>query len=147
MKKSTFLKAFGLLSLLFVFAACNKYEEGSNFSLISAKGRLANTWTISSITYQTGGNTTTITGTSGTVTINKDGTWASSITYTVFGAPITDNDAGTWQFNDDKTQVIMTDNENGDVTTATIIKLKNKELTLTTTDSNGGITRTEYTGS
>ena len=41
----------------------------------------------------------------------------------------------------------MTDNENGDVTTATIIKLKNKELTLTTTDSNGGITRTEYTGS
>ncbi len=147
MKKSTFLKAFGLLSLLFVFAACNKYEEGSNFSLISKKARLANTWTISTITYTLGSTTTNITGTSGTVTVNKDGTWSSAITYTVFGQPITDNDAGTWVFNDDKTQVLMTDNENGEVTTATIVKLKNKELALTTTDSNGGVTRTDYTGS
>lgn len=147
MKKSTFLKVFGLLALIFVVSSCNKYEEGSNFSLITAKGRLANTWTIQTITYTTGSTTTTITGTTGTVTVNKDGTWSSSTTYTIFGQPVTDNDAGTWVLNSDKTQVIMTDNENGDVRTFAIIKLKNKELALTETDANGNVTRTDYTGS
>ncbi|MCR9171035.1 MAG: copper resistance protein NlpE N-terminal domain-containing protein [bacterium] len=145
MKKSTLLKAFGLLSLLFVFAACNKYEEGSNFSLLTAKARISNTWTISQITFTSGSSSTTDTSTTGTVIVNKDGTWSSTITYQVFGQPVTSTDSGTWQFNDDKTQVIMTD-DSGDVTTATIIKLKNKELSLETTDSNGNTTRTDYTG-
>ncbi|GAB5417344.1 MAG: hypothetical protein Crog4KO_29260 [Crocinitomicaceae bacterium] len=145
MKKSNLLKAFGLLTLLFVFAACNRYEEGSNFSLISAKARLANTWTISNITYTSGGNTTTITGTTGTMTISKDGTWNSTTTYTVFGSQQTDTDSGTWTFSDDKTQVTFVDS-NGDANISTIIKLKNKELTLTNTDDNGNVTRIEYTG-
>lgn len=145
MKKSTLLKAFGLLTLLFVFTACNRYEEGSNFSLISAKARLANTWTISTITYTDGGNTTTITGTTGTLTISKDGTWSSTTTYTVFGQTGTDTDAGTWTFNDDKTQITVIDSD-GDATVSTIIKLKNKELSMSTTDNNGGVTRIDYSG-
>jgi len=146
MKKSTFLKTFGLLALVFVFASCNKYEEGSNFSLISAKSRLANTWTISGITATNGGTTTTITGTSGTITFDKEGTWNSTVTFQVpILGPVTDNDSGTWTFNDDKTQVIIT--EGSEVTTATIVKLKNKELSLTVTDANGTVRRTNYTGS
>lgn len=146
MKKSTLLKAFGLLTLLFVFTACNKYDEGSNFSLISKKSRLANTWTISNITYTTGSTTTTITGTTGTFTIQKDGTWTSVTTTQVpiFGA-VTSNDSGTWTFNDDKTQITAVDS-NGDATISTIVKLKNKELSLTNTDSNGNVTRTDFTG-
>ncbi len=145
MKKSNLLKAFGLLTLLFVFAACNRYEEGSNFSLISAKARLANTWTISNITFTSGGTTTTITGTTGNLTISKDGSWNSTTTTTFFGQTQTSTDSGTWTFNDDKTQVTYVDS-NGDAEVSTIVKLKNKELTLTSTDSNGNITRIEYTG-
>ena len=145
MKKSTLLKAFGLLTLLFVFTACNRYDEGSNFSLLTAKARLANTWTVSSISYTLGSTTTQVTGTSGTITIEKDGNWNSSFTYTFLGQQVTETQTGTWVFNDDKTQVITTDSD-GDTQTMTIVKLKNKELALTTTDNNGGITRTDYTG-
>ena len=146
MKKSIFLKAFGLLALIFVVASCNKYEEGANFSMRTAKARLANTWTISKITYTSGSTTTTGTGTTGTVIISKDGTWTSTLTFTFFGQQTTNTESGTWQFNDDKTQVIMTNSQNGDVSTSTIVKLKNKELALTSTDSNGNVTRIDYTG-
>lgn len=145
MKKSTLLKAFGLLTLLFVFTACNRYDEGSNFSLLTAKARLANTWTVSSFSNTLGSTTTQVTGTSGTITIEKDGNWNSSFTYTFLGQQVTETQTGTWVFNDDKTQVITTDSD-GDTQTMTIVKLKNKELALTTTDNNGGITRTDYTG-
>lgn len=142
MKKTTLLKAFGLLSLLFVFAACNKYEEGSNFSLISAKGRLANTWTASSSSYEENGNSTTNTGfTEVSVTFTKEG----SYTYSgkIAGFPFTET--GTWAFNSDKTAVIMTESGNGDVETWSIIKLKNKELKMSTSWNNGTLTF-EFTG-
>ena len=142
MKKSTFLKAFGLLTLLFVFAACNKYEEGSNFSLISAKGRLANNWTASSSSYEENGNSTTNTGFSEVVvTFTKEG----SYTYAgkIIGIPF--NETGSWAFNSDKTTVIMTETGTGDVETWTLIKLKNKELKVSTAWNNGTLTF-EFTG-
>lgn len=139
MKKSIFYSAFAVLSLVFVLASCNKYEEGANFSLLSAKARLVNTWHLQKTTVTSGGFSSESTSDNVTVEIKKDGTYSSSGTY--FGFTFTDN--GTWEFNSDKTQVLMT-NSNGDVTSSTIIKLKNKELTLENVDGST-TTRSEYT--
>ncbi len=121
MKKSTILKTFGLLSLLFVFAACNKYEEGANFSLRTAKGRLANTWTLVKVTDD--GVEETITGTT-TFKFEKDGAYEYNYTDGTNSISLT----GTWEFNSDKTKVkitILNDTEEYD-----IIQLKNKDLKL-----------------
>ncbi|XOV66048.1 MAG: lipocalin family protein [Fluviicola sp.] len=127
MKKSTILKTFGLLSILFVFAACNKYEEGANFSLRTAKGRLANTWTLVKVTDD--GEEETITGTT-TYKFDKEGAFeykyvdgSNNITLT-----------GTWEFNSDKTKVkitVLNDTEEYE-----ILQLKNKDLKLK--DDHGG---------
>lgn len=126
MKKSTLLKAFGLLSLLFVFTACNKYEEGSNFSLISAKARMANTWTLTGETFN--GNNQTIVGTT-VYEFDKDGSAEYSYTAGSFSIELT----GSWEFNDDKTKIFITYNA-GDTEDFTIIQLKNKNLMLEEVD-------------
>ena len=140
MKKSIFYASFAVLSLVFVLASCNKYEEGANFSLLSAKARLVNTWTLQKTIVTFGGASTESTSDNVTIEIKKDGTYSSSGTY--FGFTFTDN--GTWEFNSDKTQVLMT-NSNNDVTASTIIKLKNKELVLENVNGTT-TTRSEYTG-
>src|SRR5690554_7735049 len=35
---------FSVLSLVFIFTACNKYEEGPKFSLLTKKARISGTW-------------------------------------------------------------------------------------------------------
>jgi hypothetical protein len=143
MKKSTFLKAFGLLSLLFVFTACNKYEEGSNFSLISAKSRVSNTWTSSS--YTVSSSLSTVTSDNSSLTITKDGNFTNVGTFLGLSADA----VGTWTFNSDKTQLLLTET-GGDTVTWTIVKLKNKELKITQTENILGAdvtTTIEYTGS
>lgn len=138
MKKSIFYTSFAVLSLVFVLASCNKYEEGANFSLLSAKARLVNTWHLDKVTVSSGGFSSESTDNNVTMEIKKDETYSSSGTYFGFAYTIT----GTWAFNSDKTQVIFTDSD-GDVSTATIIKLKNKELVLEGVDGNT-TTRSEY---
>lgn len=144
MKALNLFKIFAAASLLLVFTSCDRYDEGSNFSLLTAKARLVNTWTLSSVKYTSGSTTSELTA-SGTLTILKDGTYSSvtTITYPVIGN-ITSSDTGKWVFNDDKTQVLATPDDGGDLETWTIVRLKNKELAITTTDSNDNVTRFDY---
>jgi len=45
------LGAFALLAVVAIsLSSCNKYEEGSNFSLLSSKARFVNTWKVLSAT-------------------------------------------------------------------------------------------------
>lgn len=140
MKKSFFYSTVAVLSLIFVLGSCNKYEEGSNFSILTAKARLVNTWTLDKVTVTNGSVSSETTNNDVTLIIKKDGSYTSYGTYWGF----TFSDDGTWEFNSDKTAVLFT-NSNGDVTTNTIIKLKNKELSLETVDGNT-TTRSDYTG-
>ena len=140
MKKSFFYTSFAVLSLVFVLASCNKYEEGANFSLRSAKARLVNTWTLQKTITTVGTLTSESTSDNVTMDIKKDGTYALSGTY--FGFTVTDN--GTWEFNSDKTGLVTTDS-NGNTTTATIIKLKNKEFVLQNIDGSTTV-RQEWAG-
>lgn len=126
MKKSILLKSMAVLSLLFVFTACSKYEEGSKFTILTKKQRMVNTWTLSSFTVN--GNSQTI---SGTITwdLQKDGT--AVITWSSGGASL--SDTGSWDFGNDKADLVMTDS-NGAVETYEIVQLKNKDLKVRQTE-------------
>lgn len=141
MKKALLIKFFAFAVLATTFVACNRYEEGSNFSLISAKSRVANNWTMTTSTYELDGNSTTNTGFSDmTITFEKDG--AYDMAYKLLGFPLTE--VGTWVFNSDKTGIILSETD-GDSETWTLIKLKNKELKASKAYNNGTLTF-EFTG-
>ncbi|MFT6924319.1 MAG: hypothetical protein ACJA1C_003341 [Crocinitomicaceae bacterium] len=144
MKKSNALKFFAFALLALVVTSCSKYEEGSKFTLLTKTQRLVNTWTMTktTVTDNSNGNTVDITSQMPDITVNikKDGTY----TYTQTVGSFSNIDNGTWVFSSDKLTVILTDS-NGDTETATIIKLKNKELKMSTTDGDD-TTVMEYTG-
>jgi TATA-box binding protein (TBP) (component of TFIID and TFIIIB) len=141
MFKSTLTKLGFLFIVAISFTACNKYDEGANFSLLTAKMRVVNHWKLTKIT-ATNGNTTydaTSNFPSTILKIKDDNTY--EVIYTVGNFNTTDN--GTWEFNSDKTTLTATDN-GGDITIYKIVKLKNKEMTLEYID--GSTTYTvEYT--
>lgn len=130
MRKSIITKIAALFILAMTFTACNKYEEGSNFSVISAKSRVANEWKLSKATAENNGVSADITSTQ-TISATKDGAYTQTTTF----AGINFSESGTWAFNDDKTSLIMTEAD-GDVFTATIKKLKKDEMTLVDVDGN-----------
>ncbi len=122
------LSLVALLALTAVVSSCSKYEEGSNFSILSAKARLAGDWKLTSYTV----NGTDYTSNLGTrlVTIEKDGTYSGSDSYDIFGSTFTDTYNGTWLFNDDKTTVSFLETGSSSTDVYTIIELKNKEIKL-----------------
>lgn len=128
------LSLVALLALTAVVSSCNKYEEGSNFSLISAKGRMAGQWKLTSYTVN-GADYTSSMGTFN-VTIDKDGTYTGTAAYVVFGSTVTDNFDGKWEFNSDKTTVSMTETGSSTAEVYTIVELKNKEMKLKQVDGN-----------
>ena len=128
MKKRFGLKVLAFAALALVMTACNKYEEGANFSLRSAKNRLVNNWTMA--TYTVDGTSVLGSGNTFTWDIKKDG----SATITVANSAGSVSDDGSWAFNGDKTQLILTDLGLSDGT-YDIIMLKNKDLKLRQTET------------
>jgi len=125
---------FALALLTLPLVACNRYEEGSNFSLLTAKARAVGEWNVTTIF--TNGQDVTSNFPNIKVSIKDDNSY--TITFSVFGFATTEN--GTWAFNDDKTHFIMTSNI-GNVSHRTIIMLKNKMMKLEETDAgNGNVT-------
>lgn len=131
-------KSFALLALVFVFASCSKYEEGSKFTVLTKKARMVNTWTLISYTYN--GNAQTLSGTS-SWKLEKDGKATASY---VFGN-FTTTDIGTWDFNSDKSKLVLTDSS-GDIEEFVIVQLKNKDLKLKQTDTDGNVSIGTYKG-
>ena len=123
--KSTILLIIALAITLPMVSSCDRYEEGANYSLLTAKMRLVNHWKLEKITVTNGNTSYDATGSypSTILKVKKDNTYETIYT----AGNLTTNETGTWEFNDDKTQVIITETgENPD--SFTIIKLKNKEL-------------------
>lgn len=129
--KSTVTKFAFLLLVAVSFTACDRYEEGANYSLLTAKMRLVNSWKMTKVTATNGNSTYDATGSfpSTVLKMRKDETFEVIYTSGVF----TTTDTGTWSLNDDKTTVTTTDAD-GDVAVYTIIKLKNKELKVELVD-------------
>ena len=134
MKKSIYYASFALLSVMFVLSSCNRYEEGANFSFLSAKARVVNTWVQIKSEYTSGASSTTNTGyTEVEVTFDKDMNY--SYTGKLFGFPFSQE--GTWSFNSDKTGINLKQDpaQGNDYQQWKLIKLKNKELKIETEDN------------
>lgn len=135
MKRSIFLNLLPVFLIAFVFTSCDKYDDGGNFSILTAKMRITNDWTSTSLVVQTG--SVVYSSNEEVLSIKKDGTYKTS--GTVLGISYTEE--GTWEFNDDKTEISFKD-DSGDVTTWTITKLKNNELKLVRETTTLGVTTT-----
>jgi len=128
MKKLVGLGIVAILALSVIVSSCGKYEEGSNFTFLTAKARIVNTWTLSS--YSINDVTQTL-GSSLTYKFEKNG--KATVTLTIGGFPL--SDIGTWELSVDKTELILKDSA-GTVSTYEIVQLKNKDLKVRKTAPN-----------
>lgn len=114
------MKLFGMFALSFIIlSSCAKYEEGSNFSLLTAKQRLVNTWI--STKYEVDGLEQTDYPAL-EVVFYKDFTFKR--TFTAFFSIV---DSGEWEFGAGK-QTINLKLANGTVESYKILQLKNNDL-------------------
>jgi hypothetical protein len=90
---------FAVLALVFV--SCSKYEEGIA-SFFSKKSRVANTWKLTSVTAS--GVEYISSYPVSQIEITKEGGY----TETIVENGITGFYEGAWEFNDDKTQLLVT---------------------------------------
>lgn len=128
MKKAFGIKLFAFALLAVVATACSKYEEGSKFTLLTKKSRIANTWKITALTAD--GNDILSLSTVSQIEATKDGKW--NVTYTL--GSLSTIDEGKWELSSDKTKLVVTD-ESGDVTESTIVRLAKDEMKLTRSDN------------
>jgi hypothetical protein len=128
-------KVFGILMIVaatMTISSCAKYDEGSNFTLLSAKSRVVNVWNVSAWTAD--GNDIMSFNTIDKIEVKKDNTVARTNTVMVFGNPYTTTDNGTWVLSDDKATLTLTDSA-GDATAYTILKLTKDEMKLSNTSN------------
>lgn len=127
MKKIAILSIASLLFGGIVLTSCKKYEEGPALSLLTKKARVAGTWELESY-WENGVDKTSDYRqgiTSETIVYDKEGTYTISMN-TVLG---TFNDAGSWEFINDKLELKGQSNTQGsDPDTTVIVRLKNKEM-------------------
>jgi Domain of unknown function (DUF5004) len=146
--KLTSMKKISLLLVTIAMVSlwsCGKYEEGPMFSLRSKTGRIAGTWVYDKIlqndvdvTSQSTANSTF------EMTIERDGTYKTVYSYTVLGQNFSGEDTGTWEFGDNETLSVTSDNGGGTNST-TIIRLTNSEFWTRETDSStGDVTEVHY---
>lgn len=126
-----------MMALTMTVTSCNKYEEGPKVTLLTAKMRITGDWSLLNVTAD-GYDVTSFYPTT-SLEIVKDGTYK----YTATSGSVSVTENGSWKFNSDKTQYISTDSD-GDITTYTIVKLKNSILKLKYVDSDGDVTIYTY---
>ena len=97
----------GLLGVALLVGSCGKYPEGPNFALSSKAARLEGDWKATSVNQS--GTEWNLSNLTLTNSISKDGTFTASTVITIFGVPTTYSSAGTWEFYDKKTKLILTE--------------------------------------
>lgn len=131
MRKKLIFSALALFSLSAMITSCSKYEEGSKFTVLTKKQRMTGSWSLVKTEYN--GQTETADKDAFILTLDKDGTatakYTSTITIGGSTTTSTSEDKGTWEFSGDKEELRLIDTD-GNVDNYTIVKLKNKELTL-----------------
>ena len=106
MKKTRLFNVAGLIGIALLVGSCGKYPEGPNFAMSSKAARLEGDWKATSVNQS--GTEWNLSNLTLTNSISKDGTFTASTVITVFGVPTTYTSAGTWEFYDKKTKLILT---------------------------------------
>jgi len=106
-----------VLSTTSVLTSCGKYEEGPNFTVLTKKMRVTGEWTLIALDDV---EVDPADGFESKILFEGDGTCTQSTNFN----GVVSEDVGTWEFNSDKTALLINETE------ATILKLKNKEMKL-----------------
>lgn len=120
---------FLLAGLIISFSAC-KYEEGPAISLLSKKARLDGDWNLVLAETNNVDVTDLYASDDYSWKIDKNGSW------TLFTNGL--STSGTWKFNDDKTEIILSFDLAPTDVKWQILKLKNSHLWLYREVSAGG---------
>jgi hypothetical protein len=137
--KSIIKLLLALIILGTISTGCKKYVDGPGFSLLPKKTRLCGDWLYEQVIYDGHDITQMVKDSAGAnfkFIIEKNGS------YKVQGLK---TDAGKWVFGEDKDDVYFTSNAAGSTEKAfRILRLKNSELWLRSTESNGVQTVIHY---
>jgi hypothetical protein len=117
MRKPIF--ALILTGLLFSTMGCMKYDEGPLVSLRTKKGRLDGKWTVSLI-YNNHEDVTKFYPADYGYEFDKNGTFKKIFNQVEV--------MGTWEFNDDKSSILLTMTNSPDADVYEILRLTNKHL-------------------
>lgn len=126
--------------LLIVFAglaSCKKYEDGPGLSLRTKKARLSNQWSVKEYYEDHEDKTSDYRSIieQEMLEIRKDGTYSYNETSNwPWGIPA---DEGKWEWKDDKESVTLTSTPHDNRIEYRILRLKEMELWVETTDSTG----------
>jgi hypothetical protein len=127
-----------LLLAVVVLSACNKYEDGPKFSLMTKKARLTGEWVVEEYTVDGVDHTADFNSTMGAyvLEIEKDGKYRTEGNYP---------DSGTWELGEDKDDIFLdSDAEGVDTESYRITRLKNKELWVKHSYSDGTVSVFHY---
>lgn len=121
--KNNFKFFLAIIGVIFVLSACNKYEEGPSFTLLSKKARISGDWTIEKITSVSG--VEQLSQSTEVLSINRNGSY--QLIYKELPTVL-----GNWAFIKEKEYVSLTYKKDGfdNIDEYKIIRLKNKELWL-----------------
>ena len=136
MKKTIFFSVLSLIVATTFLSSCSKYDEGSNFTLLTKKSRMVNNWHLTSITQD--GVSLNMSGILLDLNLMKDGSATTTLSYTVLGQTFTDVTNGTWEFNDDKSKLVLTETGATITDEYTILKLTKDEMKTEQVDPSTG---------
>ena len=136
MKKTIFFSVLSLIVATTFLSSCSKYDEGSNFTLLTKKSRMVNNWHLTSITQD--GVSLNMSGILLDLNLMKDGSATTTLSYTVLGQTFTDVTNGTWEFNDDKSKLVLTETGASVTDEYTILKLTKDEMKTEQVDPSTG---------
>jgi len=136
MKKTIFFSVLSLIVATSFLSSCSKYDEGSNFTLLTKKSRMVNNWHLTSITQD--GVSLNMSGILLDLNLMKDGSATTTLSYTVLGQTFTDVTNGTWEFNADKSKLVLTETGATVTDEYTILKLTKDEMKTEQIDASTG---------
>ena len=136
MKKTIFFSVLSLILATTFLSSCSKYDEGSNFTLLTKKSRMVNNWHLMSASV--GGFEINLSGISKHLELSKDGSYKYTETYMILGQIIEGITYGTWEFNDDKSKLVLTETGATISDEYTILKLTKDEMKTEQIDPSTG---------
>lgn len=139
------IKRTAFIPLLFIaLLSCKKYDEGPGFSLRTKKARLCNEWSVKQYFENHEDKTSSYRNLipEEVMELKKNGTYSyNEVSNWPWGSP---SDAGKWEWKDDKESFVTTSETQSKTTEYHVLKLKESELWVETTDSTGKLLEFHY---
>ena len=136
MKKTIFFSVLSLILATTFLSSCSKYDEGSNFTLLTKKSRMVNNWHLMSANVD--GFEINLSGISKHLELSKDGLYKYTESFIILGQTLEEITYGTWEFNDDKSKLVLTETGATISDEYTILKLTKDEMKTEQVDPSTG---------